>query len=168
MINPATIKLAAGGIAIVSIFFFGVNIGSGLERNASDKKISELKLKHAEEISDREQTLMEIERQANEELAARQKQIDEANTKFAEDMNNAKREIDKLNACIKSGDCVLKPKVKACVSTSKTDNTGAVVTETRAELDSEVAANIVGVGGRCDDITRQLNALIDAVKSNAR
>jgi peptidoglycan hydrolase CwlO-like protein len=148
-------------IAVCSVCF---GAGVGFNKLTSDHVIAKLKLKHQEEIYDREQTLMEIERQANEELKRKQDQIDEANTQFAEEMKNAKAKIDQLTACIKSGDCVYKPKVKACVSTSKTDNTGATVTETRAELDSETARSLVGITSRCDEITLQLNALIDAVQ----
>ena len=150
--------------ALASICAVSFGAGVGFNKLTSDRFISNLKLKHQEEIYDREQTLMEVERQANAELAERQKQIDSANTQFAEEMKNAKIQFDLLTADYRADKRVLTSKVKGCMSTTKTDNSGTVTTETRAELDSEVAADIIGVGGRCDDITKQLNALIDAVK----
>lgn len=149
-------------IAAICATSFGA--GVGFNKLVSDREIAKLKLKHQEEIYDHEQTLDEIERQANEELKRKQDQIDSANTQFAEEMKNAKIQFDLLTADYRNDRRVLTSKVKACVSTTKTDNSGATVTETRAELDGETSADIIGVGSRCDDITKQLNALIDAVK----
>jgi len=149
-------------IAAICAAIFGA--GVGFNKLTSDRVISNLKLKHQEEIYDREQTLNEIERQANEELRRKQDQIDSANAQFAEEMKNAKIQFDLLTADYLNDKRVLTSKVKACVSTTKTDNSGATVTETRAELDSRTSENLVGITARCDNITRQLNALIDAVK----
>ena len=150
--------------ALASICAVSFGAGVGFNKLTSDRAIAELKLEYQSQIDDREQTLMEIERQANEELKRKQDQIDSANTQFAEEMKNAKIQFDLLTADYRNDKRVLTSKVKGCVSTTKTDNSGATVTETRAELDGETSANIIGVGGRCDDITKQLNALIDAVK----
>lgn len=150
----------AAFIAVCSVCF---GAGIGFNKLISDRTISKLKLKHQEEIYDREQTLMEIERQANAEIARLNDQASEANKSYVENLKHAQTQINQLNSDLASNKRVLTSKVKACVSTSKTDNSGATVTETRAELDSETARSLVGITSRCDEITLQLNALIDAV-----
>jgi len=152
----------AAVIAVICTTCFGAGIG--FNKLSSDRKIAQLKLQHSEEILDREQSMIESERQASIRIAELNEHIEKSNIAYLENLKHAQTKIDQLNACLKSGDCVLKPKVKACVQTSKTDNSGAVTTETRAELDSEIARDLVRITARCDEITLQLNALIDAVK----
>lgn len=165
MINLLLSKYKAyayiGIFAVICTTCFGAGIG--FSKMSSDRKIAELKRQHSEEILDREQSMIESERQASIRIAELNEQIEKANIAYLENLKHAQTKIDQLNACLKSGDCVLKPKVKACVSTTKTDNSGATVTETRAELDSETARDLVGITARCDEITLQLNALIDSV-----
>lgn len=150
----------AAFIAVCSVCF---GAGVGFNKITSDRTISQLKLKHQEEIYDREQTLNEIESQANAEIARLNEQANIANQSYMENLKHAQTKIDQLNSDLSSNKRMFSSKVKACVSTSKTDNTGATVTETRAELDSETARSLVGITSRCDEITLQLNALIDAV-----
>jgi len=151
----------AAFVAVCSVCF---GAGVGFNKLASDLVISDLKLKHQEEIHDREQTIIEMDRQANAEIARLNEQANEANKSYVENLKNAQTQINQLNSDLASNKRVLTSKVKACVSTSKADNTGATVTETRAELDSETARSLVGITARCDEITFQLNALIDAVR----
>lgn len=125
--------------------------------------IAELTVDYENKLDDKEQTLMEIERQANAEIARLNEQANEANQSYVENLKHAQTQINQLNSDLASNKRVFSSKVKACVSTSKTDNTGATVTETRAELDSETARSLVRITARCDEITLQLNALIDAV-----
>lgn len=143
-----------------SCFFAGVKFNS----LTSDLKIANLKHKYHSELYDKEQTIIEIDRQANAEIARLNQQADIANKSYVENLKHAQTQINQLNSDLASNKRVLTSKVKACVSTSKTDNSGATVTETRAELDSETARGLVGITSRCDEITLQLNALIDAVK----
>lgn len=151
----------AAFVAVCSVCF---GAGVGFNKLTSDRTISQLKLKHQEEIYDREQTIIEMDRQANAEIARLNEQANKANKSYVESLKNAQTQINQLNSDLASNKRVLTSKVKACVSTSKTDNTGAVTTETRAELDSETSRDLVGITARCDEITLQLNALIDAVK----
>lgn len=127
-------------------------------------KIASLTIDYESKLDDREKTLLEIERQANAEIARLNEQANQANKSYMENLKNAQTQINRLNSDLASNKRVLTSKVKSCVSTTKNDNSGATVTETRAELDSEVARSLVGITARCDEITLQLNALIDAVR----
>lgn len=166
MINLLLSKYKLIAILLACAAIFSAGIGAGVK--LSDGKIASLKLKHAEEIHDREQTLMEIERQANAEIARLNDQANLANAEYLENLKHAQTQINQLNSDLASSKRVFKPKVKACVSTDKTDNSGAVTTETRAELDTETARGLVGITARCDEITLQLNSLIDAIQSPNR
>jgi hypothetical protein len=149
-------------IAVCSVCF---GAGVGFNKLTSDRIISDLKLKHQKDIYEREQTIIEMDRQANAEIARLNQQANEANKSYVENLKNAQTKINQLNSDLATNKLVLTSKVKACVSTSKTDNIGTVTTETRAELDPETARSLVGITARCDEITLQLNALIDAVKN---
>jgi hypothetical protein len=127
-------------------------------------KIAALTIDYESKLDDKEQTLMEIERQANAEIARLNEQANEANKSYVENLKNAQTQINQLNSDLASNKRVLTSKVKACVSTDKTNDSGATVTETRAELDTETARSLVGITARCDEITLQLNALIDAIR----
>jgi len=142
-----------------SSFLFGISFN----KMTSDRKIAELRLEHQTEISDHEQTLIEIENQAQAELARQQTLIDQANSKYLESVTHAKTKIDQLLGELDSNKRMLSTKVKSCVSTTKTINSGSTITETRAELDSGTSESLIRITSRCDNIALQLNALIEAV-----
>lgn len=143
-----------------SCFFAGMKV-SALK---SDLKIAKLELANKNKIKEIEDSVIEMERQAGAEIDRLNKRYARANSDYAEAIKYAQTQINQLNSDLSSSKRVLSSKVKACVQTSKTDNSGAVTTETRAELDSETARSLVGITSRCDEITLQLNALIEAVK----
>jgi DNA repair exonuclease SbcCD ATPase subunit len=162
MLNLLLSKYKLIAIVFLSVAIFGAGVGYGIK--LSDGRIAKLKLEHAEKIHSHEQTLMEMERQAKAEIDRLNEQANQANSEYVESLKHAQTQINQLISDLDSSKRVLKPKVKSCVSTVKTDNTGATITETRAELNSETARGLVGITARCDEITLQLNALIDAVK----
>lgn len=165
MINLLLSKYKAyayiGILAVICTTCFGAGIG--FSKMSSDRKLAELKLEHEKKISDMTDSIVEMERQAGIEIDRLNKAYAKANSEYFEAMKHAQTKINQLDSDLASNKRVLNSKVKACVSTTKTDNSGATVTETRAELDSEVARSLVGITARCDEITLQLNALIDAV-----
>ena len=175
MINPTTIKLAAGASILASILGFGIYIGKGMEKSNTGKIKDQL---HANQLMHLSQ-MQSIKDAERLRIAERQDQINHlqrefkiADDKYLETIKDAKAETDRLAACIKSGDCVQRVKIKSPVcraeNNGKADNQKGVDDSTYAELDPETAVRAYGVTNDGDQAIIDLNELQKRVNDIAK
>ena len=151
--------------AFCSVCFYA---GIGFNKNSSDLKIANLTMMHSAQlqlIKDANQLAID-ERQSH--INHLQEEFAIADQNYLENINHVKAENDRLNACLKSGKCVQRAKIKAPVcsdaggkAADQQGADGAVY----AELDPEVAAGARRVSDDADQIIMSCNQLKDKIQA---
>lgn len=175
MINPTTIKLAAGASILASILGFGIYIGKGIEKSNTGKIKDQLHANQLMHLSQM-QSIKDAERLRIDERQAQinhlQREFAIADQNYSETIKNAKIETDRLAACVKSGDCVQRVKIKSPVcraeNNGKADDQKGVDGSTYAELDPETAVGAYGVTNDGDQAIMDLNELQKRVNDIAK
>lgn len=116
-----------------------------------ESRISKMQAEQAE--------AMQLARQKVETL---QEEIDHLLDVFDEEKQHAQKEISRLRADVAAGRVRLSVPAR-CPGTDTA--AGAPSQETRAELDPEVAGNIIAIAAEGDDAIRELNLCIDAYQA---
>ena len=109
--------------------------------------------------------LQKSEHEARAKEQALQADHDANRKKHEEEMKNAKNEIDQLRARISNGTVRLSVPTTAC---KVSENTGAGIEQTRAELDPQTADDLVAIAADGDAAIRDLNLCIDQYNAIAK
>ena len=113
MLTPTTIKLATGASIIASILGFGIYIGKGMEKSASEKRISvvrdnlesckgsliEIDRQSARKITEMQTELNKVAKDANAKITILESNIVAADNSASSLRDKAKRIEDKYRQC---------------------------------------------------------------------
>lgn len=144
-----------GGVLLLVLTFFagwfinGWRIGSKIDALKSEYAIA----------------LQKSEHEARAKEQALQADHDANRKKHEEEIENAKNEIDQLRARISNGTVRLSVPATAC---TVSENSGAGIEQTRAELDPQTANDLVTVAADGDAAIRDLNQCIDQYNTVAK
>lgn len=136
--------LLAGLILVVVSYFAGHHEGYKLAKTKSALEVAKLNEAARKEEQEHTQILADI------------------GVQLIKEKQNAKAANDRYVAALRAGDERLYVNVRPVPASEGAAPASGDRPETRAELDPETAANLVGITNDGDDAIRQLNSCIDA------
>ena len=116
-----------------------------------------------------EQKLSDMRKYVAEKEKAAASRLTLIEAQFKQGEDHAQAEIKTLRANVRNGTVRLSIPAVACTGSTMPEaagNSEGTATEARTELDATTAQSLIDIAAEGDAASRQLNALVDAVKDN--